>query len=248
MVITPSSKKGRDAMEMVYVPAGEFTMGSPNGVGFDDENPEHVVNLGAFWIDKTEVTNAMYAECVGENACQPPITVKSDPMSDYYGNPQYGDYPVTLVSWTSANTYCNWAGERLLTEAEWEKAARGTDKRTYPWGNSSPTCSLANYSDCVGALSVAGGHPDGASPYGALDMAGNLWEWVQDWYSASYYAISPLDNPQGPTTGKTHVVRGGSWFIVPGGNNDLYIRSANRGGDLTKVDSGVGFRCGLPDH
>jgi formylglycine-generating enzyme required for sulfatase activity len=224
-------------MVMVYVPAGEFTMGSDSGKS--DEQPVHTVYLDAFWIDRTEVTNAMYALCVASGDCQPLINSSSWTRSSYYGNPEFNDYPVIYVDWNMANDYCTWAGRRLPTEAEWEKAARGTDERTYPWGNDATNANLLNYNSNVGDTTAVGTYPNGASSYGALDMAGNVWEWVADWYSKTYYQVSPTENPLGPDSGVERVLRGGSWFDLEGG------RSAGRNSydpDLAHSHA-LGFRC-----
>ena len=229
-----------DGMVMVYVPAGDFLMGSLAGVGFAEEHPQHTVYLDAFWIDRTEVTNEQYAQCVAAGVCTAPARSNSFNHASYYGNTQYDHYPVIYVTWDNAIAYCTWAGRRLPTEAEWEKAARGTDGRTYPWGEG-VDCTRANYSECVRETSPVGSYPSGASPYGALDMAGNVWEWVSDWYDSGYYSVSPSSNPSGPSSGDYHVVRSGSWY-----NAGDYIRTANR--YWYAYDSWnfkLGFRCAL---
>ena len=174
----------------------------------DDEKPVHIVYLDAYWIDKTEVTNAEYAKCESARVCKPPISYESLTRFSYYGTEQYANYPVVYVTWTQAKTFCLWSGARLPTEAEWEKAARGTDGRIYPWGNYYTTSALLNYNSNVGDTTAVGKYPSGASIYGALDMSGNVWEWVADWYDASYYASSSSTNPTGPASGGTRVLRG----------------------------------------
>jgi len=226
----------KDGMEMVYVPAGNFTMGSEQ---YSNEEPVHEVFLDAYWIDKYEVTNGQYEQCVAAGACSQPQSMKSDNRSSYYENEEYENYPVVYTDWNDAVSYCEWAGGGLPTEAQWEKAARGTDERMYPWGNETPTCSLVNYGGCAGDTSEVGSYPTGASPYGALDMAGNVWEWVADWYDSGYYSNSPAENPSGPTSGTYRVLRGGSWD-----SNDNFVRSANRNWDYPSYAGYVvGFRC-----
>jgi formylglycine-generating enzyme required for sulfatase activity len=223
-------------MVQVYVPAGSFQMGSDSGES--DEKPAHPVTLDAFWIDRTEVTNKMYALCVEAGKCSLPSSVGSSKRGDYYGNAQYNNYPVIYVSWDNTKAYCEWAGRRLPTEAEWEKAARGTGGRTYPWGDATPDSTRLNFNSPDSDTTEVGKYPSGVSPYGALDMAGNVWEWVNDWYDEAYYSNSPLKNPQGPDSGQSRVLRGGSWFV-----NVRLVRAANREGDEPDLFNGIGFRC-----
>ena len=229
-----------DHLVMVYVPAGSFTMGYNGGYG--DEGPEHTVTLGAYWIDKTEVPNGAYGLCVQAGDCKAPAKHNSNGIDYYFGNPQYADYPVLFVSWKDAQNYCDWAGQRLPTEAEWEKAARGTDGRMYPWGNTAPDPSLADFGNNKWDVVATGNYPGGASPFGALDMAGNVWEWVSDWYGADYYKHSPAENPTGPDSGTLKVLRGGSWnFDAPG------LRTSYRlSKEPTYVSPDAGFRCVQP--
>jgi formylglycine-generating enzyme required for sulfatase activity len=229
-----------DGMEMVYVPAGEFIMGANDRE--DDEKPQHNVYLDAFWVDRTEVTNSMYALCVQAGACKPPVSSISSKHSTYFGNPDFEAYPVIYVTWKQARDYCSWAGRRLPTEAEWEKAARGTKGYITPWGNNSPSPDQVNYNGNVGDTSQVGSYPKGASVYGTLDMAGNVWEWVADWYSSKAYTKAVYENPTGPQEGTRRVLRGGSWYYPL---ND--IRASNRfsASDNTTLND-VGFRCVLP--
>jgi len=244
-------------IEEALIPAGEFMMGSDPDVAlancekystdcsrdwYKDEEPSHTVHLDSYYIDIYEVTNALYAECVQEGACDLPVDLGSSTSESYYDNPLYTRHPVIYVSWFDANTYCAWRGARLPTETEWEKAARGTDGRTYPWGEEI-SCSMANYqgitNGCEGDTTEVGHYEGGKSPYGLYDMAGNVWEWVADWYSATYYEDSPVSNPLGPHSGQDRILRGGPW---DGHYNR--IRSANRGrNDPTFTSDFIGFRC-----
>lgn len=228
----------KDGMTMFFVPEGEFTMGSNVKT---DEQPIHTVYLDSFWIYQTEVTNAMYGKCVTEGACSEPHDSSSSTQNDYYGNFTFNNYPVIYVDWSQAMTYCEWSGGSLPTEAQWEKVARGTGERIYPWGNDSPSCGLANIPGCKGDTTAVGSYPAGKSPYGALDMAGNVWEWVSDWYSTSYPA-GTVSNPQGPSFGDARGLRGGSWI------DDTYdFRSAGRAGVSTMYGTyDIGFRCVMP--
>lgn len=195
-----------DGMIQVYVPEGKFIMGAAHNHKTPD-SPEHVVYLDAFWMDKVEVTNAMYLKCLKANGCTTPV---SDNV--YYDKWIYRDHPIVYVTWDQANGYCLWAGRRLPSEAEWEKAARGTDGRLYPWGDELPTPRLANFSGTMIQESVSSfRYPLGTSPYGALNMSGNVREWVADWFDANYYSYSPYANPKGPETGFERSLRSASY-------------------------------------
>jgi len=232
----------------ITIPAGDFVMGcaaadgSCNGDG--REEPKHTVTLSEYKIQKYEVTNAQYAACVTAAACTAPSSSDSQTRSPYYGNATYDNYPVIYVNWTQAGEYCAWIGGRLPTEAEWEKAARGAypAEPIYPWGDGAADCTLVNYSGCTGDTDEVGSHPTGASTYGVMDLAGNVWEWVNDWYASDYYTTGgpPWTDPQGPGTGSTRVVRGGSWYI-----NASYLRASLRGNYNPAATSlnCLGFRC-----
>jgi len=221
----PGTKGG----PMMFVPAGEFNMGSEHGQ--DIEQPVHRIYLDDFYIDKFEVTNEQFNKCVKSKGCTAvdwPEPLKFNPRQ-----------PIVLMYWYQADRYCKWAGKRLPTEAEWEKAARGTDGRTYPWGNEID-CSMANYNECRNPETIpVGSYPKGASPYGAMDMAGNAQEWVADWYDEDYYKNSPYKNPTGPSNGSLKVIRGGG-VSGSGWNLTSYRRWR---GTLTGVQVDYGFRC-----
>ncbi len=228
---------GDDGMVLLFVPAGEFRMGSDTGE--PDDRPAHTVYLDAFWIDQTEVTNKQYAACVTSGGCTKPSNNSSSTHTSYYDNPQFDNHPVLYVNWDQAMAYCKWTGRRLPTEAEWEKAARGTDDRTFPWGENAPDVNLSNFNINIGDTTPVGNYPDGASPYGAMEMAGNVWEWVSDWYGETYYQTSPSSNPTGADSGDRRVLRGGSW-----GDGVDIVRSSNRTWDFpADADPYIGFRC-----
>jgi formylglycine-generating enzyme required for sulfatase activity len=243
-----------DNAPMILVPAGDFTMGSDdaNIVAYDSGKPAHPVYLDAFWMDKFEVTNARYKKCVDAGKCTEPSNKTSATRSAYFGNAEFDDYPVSYVRWEQARTYCEWAGKRLPTEAEWEKAARGTDGRLFPWGNDFDGTRLnfcdkgcaANWKDDkwedgFADTSPAGNYARGASPYGIMDLAGNVYEWTADWYDDKYYASSPRNNPTGPSTGQARVVRGGSWDNAAG--NLFAVLRIWKGYSSAYIN--VGFRC-----
>jgi len=209
----------RDGAVMVLIPAGEFVMGSLPGEGDDNEHPQRKVTLDAYRIYKCEVTNSQFRRFVGETG------YRAEGQWEKFSLTGRDDHPVINVTWNDARRYCQWAGGRLPTEAEWEKAARGTDGRMYPWGNewdrnkcNNVTTDSAIYKASRVDLRLGKGttpvgtFPEGASPYGCLDMAGNVWEWCSDWYDPDYYKKSLPLNPQGAATGDSRVFRGGGWF------------------------------------
>ncbi len=245
--------RSQDGMSLVAVPAGDFIMGTQAGAGNDDERPVHTVTLDAFWIDRTEVTNAQYRAFVRATGHRAPGGCQTGVAT--YDDETKANHPVVCVSWDDAQAYCKWAGARLPTEAEWEKAARGTDGRPYPWGTHFDG-SRVNYCDINCELSrkdagaddgyaesaPVGSYPAGASPYGALDMVGNVWEWVSDWFTDRGYSLSTPVNPHGPASGQYRTLRGGSWNGTIG-NARTGFRAWM---EPDKRDVVVGFRCVVP--
>ncbi len=258
--------RSADGMVMVYVPAGAFQMGSDDDAvdqamqacsqfqdgckreWFEGELPAHTVTLDRFWLDQTEVTNAQYRKCVEAGACK--ASTRCDWGEPTYENPAKADHPVACLGWGEAKAYCEWAGGRLPTEAEWEYAARGEAGNRYPWGDTFDGSRLnfcdvncaeewkdVNYDDGYAVAAPVGSFPDGASWCGGLDMAGNVWEWVSDWYQA--YPSERQVNPAGPDSGQYKVLRGGAWL-----NGSSDVRGANRGQEGPSLRyADVGFRC-----
>lgn len=241
--------QGKDGAPMVLIPAGAFTMGSNDGL--PAERPEHVVTLDAYMIDRYEVSLRLYRTFLQEAQRDAP------PTWDDEAAETVGDRPAVGVSWADASAYCTWAGKRLPTEAEWEKGARGTDGRRYPWGPMQPFVDIANYnrgvwvSEAVTLVGVAGGvegmsvrhglKEGGRSPYGLHHMAGNAAEWVADWYDREYYAKSSEKNPTGPEKGEKKVIRGGSWSDLP-----VALRASARvSAEPDFQDRTIGFRCAM---
>lgn len=276
----------KDEMPMVYIPAGEFIMGSSffesivlSGSKlfiFSDQRPKHKVYLDAYWIDQTEVTVGMFKKFVTATG------YKTNAERENWGKPWRNGpkekewpkisgtnwlhpqgpesiaddtHPVIQVSWEDAMAYCNWIGGTLPTEAQWEKAARGTDGRRFPWGDDfdgnllnygDKQCPVkrwrdVKYDDGYAYTSPVGNYPAGASPYGVLDMAGNVWEWVYDWYDGNYYEVSPHQNPMGPESGYVRAMRGGSWYDAHAeGWVNCLVRHQNPSTDRYED---VGFRC-----
>ncbi|MBI3161189.1 MAG: SUMF1/EgtB/PvdO family nonheme iron enzyme [Chloroflexi bacterium] len=225
--------KWLDGSALIYIPAGEFSMGNN---GFDA--PVHSVTLDGFWIYQTKVTNRMFAQCVAVGSCTPPTEELGGPV---YNNPEYANHPVVGVTWEQAQAYCSWSQGQLPTEAQWEKAARGPSGNVYPWGNDEPACDILNFGYCSGRTSEVDAFADGASPFGVLDMAGNVFEWVSDWYGQSYYANSPATNPIGPESGEYRVIRGSSFESDPD-QIDLGIRHY---GAKVYHSRDIGFRCAV---
>ncbi|MBI5030289.1 MAG: SUMF1/EgtB/PvdO family nonheme iron enzyme [Chloroflexi bacterium] len=234
-----------DGATMVYVPAGEFLMGSTDAdkQALDNEKPQHRVYLDAFWIDKFEVKNTLYEKCVTAGKCQLPNRTSSYARNSYYGNSEYDNYPVIYVSLNDATTYCTWASRKLPTEAQWEKAARWVDERIYPWGDTFNKSWFNANDPAKGDTKAVGMYSNDASLYGVMDMAGNVSEWVADWYDAKYYSVpqafNSWRNPQGPISGEYRVARGGSWL---GGLNEVRVTYRRYYAPNYWLNN-VGFRC-----
>ena len=229
-----------DGMQMLYIPAGKFVMGSTEAdpCAHLDEFPRHTVSLDAYWIDRTEVTNVQYQSCVEADICEPATTCNwGEPTSE---DPSKADHPVVCVNWNDAVVYCAWVGGRLPTEAEWEYAARGADERRYPWGATFDP-DLCNASEAgIDETTPTGQYsPQGDSPFGLSDVAGNVWEWVNDWYEIGSYANDKSSNPTGPKAGKGRALRGGSWYGDSCSTRTTYRYYSN---PLDR-SPGVGFRC-----
>lgn len=220
-------------LKETLIPAGSFTMGSD--FGFPDEQPVHQVPLEAYYIDTYEVTNAHYAECVATSKCDAPAGSDSVTHGSYYGNAEFDNYPVIAVSWFNAESYCAWRGARLPTEVEWERAARGPQPRSYPWGEGIDK-TFANYNTFVGDTTAVGSYESGKSVEGVYDLAGNVWEWVADWYN-----IYPGGDPAASSDfgEKYRVMRGGGWQDLADS-----VSATSRGWDEASfVNYHVGFRC-----
>ncbi len=230
--------------ELINIPAGKFMMGCYLGAPqscFSNELPLHAVYLDAYQIQKYEVTNGEYAACVASGSCTLPFQRYSRTRPNYYGAPDYASYPVQYVTYYQARDYCHWAGMRLPSEAEWEKAARGNSGAPpYPWGFEPPECGLLSAAFCQEDTTRAGSYESGASPYALMDGSGNVWEWVSDWYAQDYYSVSPTNNPAGPNAGTHKVIRGGSFF-----HDMSYARVSFRFPfEPGRIGSfGLGFRC-----
>jgi formylglycine-generating enzyme required for sulfatase activity len=239
----------KDGAPMIVVPAGSFPMGVPSGDrdGGRDEYPRHEVFLDVFGIDKFEVTNGRYLEFVKSTGHRVPQNSTNPSRSLWHGDSlpeSLAERPVINVDWFDADAYCKWAGKRLPTEAEWEKAAKGTSDRRFPWGNVEPTAKHLNYNQrWIGekTLMPVGSYEAGKSPYGVYDMAGNVWEWVNDWYDERYYEQSPYKNPKGPNRGTKKVIRGAGWQ-----NETPTVRIFTRvESDPMVRNESTGFRCAI---
>jgi len=236
VVVTEPITQWRHAADealYVYVPGGEFTMGSTaEAAASPREEPRHSVTSGDFWLQQTETTSAQYARCVSAGACTPPANTR-------WNDPDYAEHPVTDIDWSQAAAYATWVGGRLPTEAEWEKACRSSDARTFPWGNEAPTAVRGNYNNNVGDTAPVGSYPDGASPFGVLDLSGNVWEWVSS--LDADYPYDATDGREDPADPEKRIVRGGSFYYT-----QYQIRCAARTGFAPDTTSQhIGFRVVL---
>jgi eukaryotic-like serine/threonine-protein kinase len=236
----PTEIKDNRNVPMRLIPAGEFTMGSDD-TGDIGSRPAHKVFLEAFYIDKFEVTNEMYDACVYAVECRKPLRVGSATHDTYYANPVFANYPVIYLDWKMAKAYCEWRGARLPTEAEWEKAARGTDERIYPWGNDKADCSFANIAGCLGDTTPVDQHEKGQSPYGVYGMSGNVWEWTSSVFKL--YPYDPTDGREDPKSLSERIARGGSWH--PGSNSGNARTDTRLKLDIGSALAYVGVRCAL---
>jgi len=243
---------------MIYIPGGTFQIGN-DASEENDEKPARVVQIDAYYIDETEVTNAAYAQCVAAEACPRPDRAGATYHPVYYGDPAYDDYPVINVSWYDAAAFCEWRGARLPSEAEWEFAASFDPvegvKYLYPWGDSfdgrrlnfcDVNCSRqgdgAEWDDGFNDTAPVGSYPDGRSPSGVYDLLGNVMEWVGDWYAFRAYQEIADVNPRGPVDGEFKSLRGGSWLSPP---DELSV-SARGNFEPTVSQANLGFRCAMP--
>jgi formylglycine-generating enzyme required for sulfatase activity len=228
----PSQFTDKKGVPMVLVPAGNFIMGSENG--YDDEKPSHTVFLDIFYIDTYEVTNKRYKDCVDDGECDQPF------ITSRYGNSSYANHPIVYADWDMAKEYCDWRGAVLPNEAQWEKAARGTDRRTYPWGEVLDK-SFANYNYSVGDTTIVGSYENGKSPYGVYDMAGNVWEWTSSLFQP--YPYSSTDGRENLESLGGRVIRGGGWTLFSiGFDVKTFARSSRR---PSSAEIYIGFRCAL---
>jgi formylglycine-generating enzyme required for sulfatase activity len=229
---------GKDGAPMVLVPAGTYWMGLSEEEGLDDEQPRHQVYLNAYYIDKYEVTTERYAKFLSFSGWEQPLHWATIKFPDHAARPVIG------VTWGDADAYCQINGRRLPTEAEWEQAARGEKERRFPWGDTRPNPSQTLFGQMTqfgyNLLKPVGSYPTGKGPYGAFDQAGNVAEWVHDWYDGEYYRGSPDKNPLGPKQGIYKMIRGGSWSDMP-----VYLMSASRNSKLppSTRNAFIGFRC-----
>jgi formylglycine-generating enzyme required for sulfatase activity len=250
--LPPPPRAVLDASEKVAIAAGTFWLGcdpahNNNLSCLQDELPSQSVQLPDFKIDKYEVTNARYAECVQAGACTAPSSLASETRGQYFDNPEFIDFPVIFVSWKQAAAYCTWAGKRLPTEAEWEKAARGTTKNTFPWSDAAPNCKTSNavkaggLERCAEDTQPVGSYAGGASPYGVMDLAGNVWEWTASRYLPNYLPGAPEEALTGQPADLYRVVRGGGWDSAP---LNLIISSRSFDPDFHNSNN-LGFRCAM---